>query len=252
MLGGGAAAGMFGSLLGLGGGVLIVPLLTLGFGLPLREAVGVSLVSVIMTSSAAAGVYLERHVANLRLGMSLELFTAFGALVGGSSRSCWTSGCSPCCSPRLSAYIAFTMIRRRADSGPQPTGGEGEPDGYVVHDMGKGVVGATFAGRHLGPAGRRWRHHQGAADEPDDGCPIAGRDGDEQPHDRDHGGRRRSSTCSAARSIRTSPDRPPSASSWAPPSVPGSPPGSTCATCGPLFVVVLVYTSFEMLLKAIG
>ena len=61
-----------------------MPLLTLGFGLPLREAVGVSLVCVIMTSSAAAGVYLERHVANLRLGMTLELFTAIGALVGGS------------------------------------------------------------------------------------------------------------------------------------------------------------------------
>ena len=84
MVGAGAAAGAFGALLGLGGGILIVPLLTLGFGLPLREAVGVSLVSVIMTSSAAAGVYLGRHVANLRLGMSLELFTAFGALVGGS------------------------------------------------------------------------------------------------------------------------------------------------------------------------
>ena len=84
MIGGGAAAGVFGSLLGLGGGVLIVPLLSLGFGLPLREAVGVSLVCVIMTSSAAAGVYLERHVANLRLGMTLELFTALGALIGRS------------------------------------------------------------------------------------------------------------------------------------------------------------------------
>jgi len=64
MLAGGVAAGVFGSLLGLGGGVLIVPLLTLGFGRPLREAVAVSLVSVIVTSSAAAGVYLQRHVAN--------------------------------------------------------------------------------------------------------------------------------------------------------------------------------------------
>ena len=84
MIAGGAAAGVFGSLLGLGGGILIVPLLTLVFGLDLREAVGVSLVSVIMTSSAAAGVYLERHVADLRLGMRLELFTAIGALVGGT------------------------------------------------------------------------------------------------------------------------------------------------------------------------
>src|SRR6185436_13555057 len=84
LLGGGVAAGLFGSLLGLGGGILIVPLLTLAFGLPLITAVGVSLVCVIMTSGAAAGVYLERRVANLRLGMTLELFTAIGALVGGS------------------------------------------------------------------------------------------------------------------------------------------------------------------------
>ena len=83
LLAGGAAAGLFGSLLGLGGGLLIVPLLTLGFGVPLREAVAVSLVSVIVTSSAGASVYLRRHVANLRLGMVLELFTATGALAGG-------------------------------------------------------------------------------------------------------------------------------------------------------------------------
>src|SRR4051794_8442573 len=83
MIAGGVAAGAFGSLLGLGGGILIVPLLTLGFGLPVREAVGVSLVSVIVTSSASASVYLQQHVANLRLGMTLELFTATGAVLGG-------------------------------------------------------------------------------------------------------------------------------------------------------------------------
>jgi uncharacterized membrane protein YfcA len=82
LLAGGAAAGVFGSLLGLGGGVLIVPLLTLGFGRPLREAVAVSLVCVIVTSSAAAGAYLRGRVANLRLGTVLALFTASGALVG--------------------------------------------------------------------------------------------------------------------------------------------------------------------------
>src|SRR5260221_5594930 len=83
MLGGGVIAGVFGSLLGLGGGILIVPLLSLGFGLPVREAVGVSLVCVIVTSSASAAVYLERRVANLRLGMVLELFTAGGAGIRG-------------------------------------------------------------------------------------------------------------------------------------------------------------------------
>jgi len=80
---GGAAAGIFGSLLGLGGGILIVPLLTLGFGRPLREAVAVSLVCVIVTSSAASGAYLRGRVANLRLGTVLALFTTAGALVGG-------------------------------------------------------------------------------------------------------------------------------------------------------------------------
>src|SRR4051794_9602540 len=84
MLGGGIVAGVFGSLLGLGGGVLIVPLLTIGFGLPVREAVGVSLICVIMTSGASAAVFLERDVANLRLGMFLELFTSTGAVVGGA------------------------------------------------------------------------------------------------------------------------------------------------------------------------
>ena len=146
MLGGGAAAGMFGSLLGLGGGVLIVPLLTFGFGLPLREAVGVSLVSVIMTSSAAAGVYLERHVANLRLGMSLELFTAMGALAGGSVAFLLDERLLALLFAALSAYIGITMVRRRADSGAEVTGAEGAPDGYVVRNRAKGVVGATFAG----------------------------------------------------------------------------------------------------------
>src|SRR3954449_7684699 len=83
-LGGGIVAGVFGSLLGLGGGVLIVPLLTIGFGLPVREAVGVSLICVIMTSGASAAVFLERDVANLRLGMFLELFTSAGAVIGGT------------------------------------------------------------------------------------------------------------------------------------------------------------------------
>src|SRR3954447_16657163 len=121
MIGAGAAAGTFGALLGLGGGILIVPLLTLGFGLPLREAVGVSLVCVIMTSSAAAGVYLERHVANLRLGMSLELFTAFGALIGGSIAFLLDERILSLLFSGLLLYVAFTMARgRRGAPEPEP------------------------------------------------------------------------------------------------------------------------------------
>src|SRR5690242_5490835 len=113
LLGSGVAAGVFGSLLGLGGGILIVPLLTLGFGLPLIKAVGVSLVCVIMTSGAAAGVYLERRVANLRLGMTLELFTAMGALVGGLIAFLIPERSLEIVFAVLLAYTAFTMARRR-------------------------------------------------------------------------------------------------------------------------------------------
>lgn len=162
MLGGGAAAGLFGSLLGLGGGVLIVPLLTLGFGLPLREAVGVSLVSVIMTSSAAAGVYLERHVANLRLGMTLEMFTALGALAGGSIAFLLDERLISLLFAGLLAYVSFTMARAGAASPDETSDVDDTPaaddptrptmldrlsgEDYRIRNLGRGVVGALGAG----------------------------------------------------------------------------------------------------------
>ena len=144
MIAGGAAAGLFGSLLGLGGGVLIVPLLTLVFGLDLREAVGVSLVSVIMTSSVAAGVYLERHVADLRLGMRLELFTALGALIGGSIAFLIEERFLALLFAVLLAYVAISMLRSRASTGAaSPTEAS---TSYEVRNLPLGVVGATGAG----------------------------------------------------------------------------------------------------------
>ncbi len=181
MLVGGFAAGVFGSWLGLGGGTLIVPLLTLVFGLDLRTAVGVSLVCVIMTSSAAAGVYLERHVANLRLGMSLELFTAIGALVGGSIAFLVDERLLSLLFAALLGYVAFSMARARSpeavmdgleagESGDptDPTATASEPSpadhastvtgrraamlasvagpDYEVRNLGRGVVGSAGAG----------------------------------------------------------------------------------------------------------
>jgi uncharacterized protein len=175
LLAGGAAAGLFGSLLGLGGGVLLVPLLTLVFGLDLRAAVGVSLVSVIMTSSAAAGVYLERNVANLRLGMTLELFTAIGALVGGLIAFLIDERLLSLLFSGLLVYVAITMVRAR-EPAPDDVGGlpidtaddqdrHVEPprptdlasfrsaalaslsgDTYAVRNLGRGVAGSAGAG----------------------------------------------------------------------------------------------------------
>ena len=114
MLVGGVGVGIFGSLLGLGGGLLIVPLLTLGFHLPLREAIGVSLVCVIVTSSASASVFLERRVANLRLGMTLELFTAIGALLGGMIAFLLDERILAALFAALLTYVALTMLRPRS------------------------------------------------------------------------------------------------------------------------------------------
>ncbi len=157
MLAGGAAAGVFGSLLGLGGGILIVPMLTLGFGRDLREAVGVSLVCVIVTSSAAAGVYLERRVANLRLGMALELFTAIGALVGGLVAFVLSEEVLAGLFAALLVYVAVSMLRprvARAADGPTDTGGataapfglDLSGPGYRVRNLGRGAVGSLGAG----------------------------------------------------------------------------------------------------------
>lgn len=123
MLGGGVAAGVFGSLLGLGGGVLIVPLLTLGFNLPVRDAVGVSLVCVIVNSGASAGIFLERRTANLRLGMLLELFTASGAIVGGLVAFMLAPRVLAGLFTVLLVYVALTMLRtRRGAEAPDPAG----------------------------------------------------------------------------------------------------------------------------------
>lgn len=76
------AAGLLGSLVGLGGGVLIVPLLTLVFRFPIYYAIGASIISVIATSSGAAAAYVKEHMTNLRVGMFLELGTTIGAISG--------------------------------------------------------------------------------------------------------------------------------------------------------------------------
>ncbi|BAY74585.1 hypothetical protein NIES25_09990 [Nostoc linckia NIES-25] len=76
------SAGFLGALTGLGGGVVIVPLLTSVFGVDLRYAVGASLVSVIATSLGAASTYIKKGYTNLRLGMFLEVGTTIGAIVG--------------------------------------------------------------------------------------------------------------------------------------------------------------------------
>lgn len=79
----GAGAGFFGSLLGVGGGIILVPLMVLAFHIPIHYAIGTSIVTVIATSSMAGSFNLERGTVNIRLGMLLEVATALGGLGGG-------------------------------------------------------------------------------------------------------------------------------------------------------------------------
>jgi Predicted permeases len=75
-------AGFLGSLLGLGGGIIITPVLTLLFGLDIRYAIGASIISVIATSSGAAIAYIKDRITNTRIGMFLEIGTTLGAITG--------------------------------------------------------------------------------------------------------------------------------------------------------------------------
>jgi uncharacterized membrane protein YfcA len=77
----GFCAGLLGALTGIGGGVLLTPILALHFGIPIRQAIGTSLVAVITTSAASSSIHVQRHTTDIRLGMTLELATAFGAAV---------------------------------------------------------------------------------------------------------------------------------------------------------------------------
>lgn len=78
----GLLAGLLGSLTGLGGGVILVPLLTMVFGVDIRYAIGASLISVIATSSGAGAAYVKEGFTNIRIGMLLEIATTLGALAG--------------------------------------------------------------------------------------------------------------------------------------------------------------------------
>jgi uncharacterized membrane protein YfcA len=75
-------AGAFGALAGLGGGVIIVPVLTIFFGVNIHYAIGASVVSVIATSSGAAATYIKANLTNLKIGLFLEMATTLGALTG--------------------------------------------------------------------------------------------------------------------------------------------------------------------------
>ena len=296
LLAGGAAAGLFGSLLGLGGGILIVPLLAFGFGVPLRESVAVSLVAVIVTSTAGAGVYLRRHVANLRLGMVLELFTACGALVGGLVAFAIDERVLAGLFTIVLTWVAISMIRQgRRGASARSDDGEGDPTRSPpirtstagrrppapasrrslrgrprpsrwpttrrspTGSPGRGIAsttsGSAWSRRRRGHRVRaprhRWRDHQGSGHALRHGRAAPGRDRDEQPDDRHHRDdgrdlpapgwdRRLCRRAHRGRGVHRGHDR-----------VADGPP-RRLRVPPLLFVIVVLYTAYEMFRRALG
>jgi len=108
-------AGIIGSLLGLGGGVIIVPMLTLIFGLDIRYAIGASIVSVIATSSGAAVAFVRDRMTNVRIGMVLEMATTVGALSGAALAAWLSAQWLGVIFGLLLLYSAYEMFRKRED-----------------------------------------------------------------------------------------------------------------------------------------
>jgi hypothetical protein len=112
ILGTSTLAGVLGAILGLGGGILLVPLLTLFFGVSLPYAMGASVLSVIATSCGAAAGHLSSGLANIRLGLFLALFTVTGALVGASLVGVLPARVLQTLFGLALGYSAFTTIRQ--------------------------------------------------------------------------------------------------------------------------------------------
>jgi hypothetical protein len=158
----GLAAGAFGALLGLGGGILIVPILTLGFGVPLTAAVGTSLICVIATSTGAAAINVRAGRADVRLGITLGAGTVVGALTGAVVAGFLPERLLAGLFAVLLAYTAFTMaggLRRRSAPAPRDTAVDpAAPDGpdapaYRTRRLPLAVGGSFVAGNVSGLLG---------------------------------------------------------------------------------------------------
>lgn len=139
----GLFAGALGALLGIGGGLIIIPFLTLYFHIPIHQAIGTSLCCVIATSSGAAASYVEHHLSDVRLGMTLELATTIGAVSGSLIAVILSREALSILFALLLSYAGASMVRKSRH--PE----EVEPNGmgpYKVQRLPWGLAGSGGAG----------------------------------------------------------------------------------------------------------
>jgi hypothetical protein len=139
----GFVAGTVGALLGIGGGLIVTPVLTLLFGVPIRQALGTSLCCVIATSSGAAANYVEGRLSNIRLGMTLELATTMGAVSGALLAAKLPREALAILFAGMLTYAGSTMVRRSFGAGvPEPSGDAA----YTIRRLPLGLLGSGAAG----------------------------------------------------------------------------------------------------------
>lgn len=105
------SAGMVGALMGIGGGLIIIPILTLGFGIPMQEAIGASLIGVIATSTGAATKYVKQGLTNVRLALFLEMSTTMGSIIGALIAVYTNQTVLLLLFSMLLVYAGYTMFR---------------------------------------------------------------------------------------------------------------------------------------------
>ena len=139
----GVSAGAIGALTGIGGGLIITPVLTLIAGVPIHQAIGTSLCCVIATSSGAAANYVEHRLSDIRLGMTLELATTAGAVSGALVAGLMSREALAVLFSLLLLYASAAMIRRTLRDGEtEPS----ETQPYKVKRLPLGLVGSAGAG----------------------------------------------------------------------------------------------------------
>lgn len=141
----GVMAGGLGALLGIGGGIVLVPLLVLGFGIPLEQAVPASLMCVVANSCAAAASYVENKLSDLRLGLTLELATVMGAIVGGLVAAFVAEAMVAVVFGLFTLFVSLQMLLLRAPVQEPVTTTQYVPVNYPLGISGSFVAGGLSA-----------------------------------------------------------------------------------------------------------
>src|SRR5260221_3649936 len=147
----GFCAGGFGALAGVGGGIIVTPLLAIYFGLPMHQAIGVTLLCVIATSTATSSLYVERHVTDVRLGMTLELATTLGALIAALVAHHINRRTLAALFACFLAYSAMSMVKKAWGSRQEQH--ETSVSDYKVQNYPLGLAASLIAGGFSGLLG---------------------------------------------------------------------------------------------------